>query len=388
MKKAIVFGIGNNFKTHESYLQEKYDIVAYVDNNTSKHGSDIGCSNRIMPPKTILDIDYDTVIVTPDRAIYEIIRTQLLEMGVQADRIMGLTEIEVEHGLQQYRSIFGQYSRQKNAKLISSICRPTDLESITEWKDSLRGIRQGNMAIDESSKEYIHNRKTWEFIYISQVLKERGMLGEGMKGLGFACGKEPLPSIFACHGCTITATDAQSEISGEGWRKTNQHSDSCSDLFYAHIVDQERFARNVTFRYVDMNSIPDDERDYDFIWSACALEHLGSIHAAKDFIYKAMNCLKPGGVAVHTMEFNLTSSFDTLHRGNVSVLRSIDLIEIAENLAWQGHRIEPLDFRLDGSAKDNFVAYPPYIEPHFKMLMEKLIITSFGLIVYNGKKAA
>lgn len=134
-----------------------------------------------------------------------------------------------------------------------------------------------------------------------------------------------------------------------------------------------------------MKKIPCSLTGYDFIWSSCALEHLGSLHAAKDFIYHAMDCLKPGGIAIHTTEFNLKSSVETSMMGPVCILRSIDLIEIAEHLEWQGHTIEPLDFRLDNS--DSYLTnYDKDNLPHFSFKYEKWLVTSFGLIIKKSEK--
>ena len=57
------------------------------------------------------------------------------------------------------------------------------------------------------------------------------------------------------------------------------------------------------FRAVDMNDIPPDLRGFDFTWSSCALEHLGTLRAGADFVVEQMTCLRPGGVAVHTTEY-------------------------------------------------------------------------------------
>ena len=51
------------------------------------------------------------------------------------------------------------------------------------------------------------SRKQWEFIYIIQALSHSGMLARGKKGLGFGCGREVLPSLFAKYGCETKATD-------------------------------------------------------------------------------------------------------------------------------------------------------------------------------------
>jgi len=44
-----------------------------------------------------------------------------------------------------------------------------------------------------------------------------------------------------------------------------------------------------------MNEIPRSfDNQYDYCWSVCAFEHLGSIQKGLDFVKNAMNVLKPG----------------------------------------------------------------------------------------------
>ena len=57
------------------------------------------------------------------------------------------------------------------------------------------------------------------------------------------------------------------------------------------------------FSVVDMNAVPEDLRDFDFSWSSGAVEHLGTLGAGADFVLAQMDCLRPGGVSVHTTEF-------------------------------------------------------------------------------------
>jgi hypothetical protein len=121
------------------------------------------------------------------------------------------------------------------------------------------------------------HRKLWEWCFISQVFEERGLLVVGAKGLGFAVGKEPLPSLFASRGCSILATDLSAEDAvKEGWVAGNQHASDSAQLNDRGLCAPEVLARNVRFRAVDMKSIPFDLRDFDFLWSSCAMEHLGT----------------------------------------------------------------------------------------------------------------
>ena len=230
-----------------------------------------------------------------------------------------------------------------------------------------------------------HHRKQWEFVYIAQSLLERGMLQPGKRGLGFGVGQEPLASLFASYGCHIVATDqAPAEAQKTGWVESSQHADSLAKLNARGICEQPEFDRLVTFRAVDMNDIPCDLFDFDFVWSSCSLEHLGSIARGLQFIARAMTCLKPGGVAVHTTEFNTSSNWDTVRWGPTVLFRRRDFEKIARTLIHQGHATE-LNFDLGHGELDRYVDVPPYqSSPHLKLKIGRFTSTSFGLIIQHG----
>ncbi len=51
------------------------------------------------------------------------------------------------------------------------------------------------------------HRKMWEWLFIAEALRERGMLAAGRRGLGFGVGQDPLVALFAAEGCDVVATD-------------------------------------------------------------------------------------------------------------------------------------------------------------------------------------
>lgn len=230
------------------------------------------------------------------------------------------------------------------------------------------------------------SRKQWEFIYIIQALYQSGMLRPGQKGLGFGCGREVLPSLFAKYGCAITATDLDKEQAVEqGWATTSQHSSNLEELYQASngILDWKQFQELISYKVVDMNNVPDVYFDkYNFVWSACALEHLGSLQHGFNFIRKSLRCLKPGGMAVHTTEFNLTSLNQTLETPSCSVYRKKDIENFMCELTSEGYHVEPLNFHVGQSNVDKFVDLPPYrMSPHIKLQLEQFTVTSIGLII-------
>ncbi len=135
-----------------------------------------------------------------------------------------------------------------------------------------------------------------------------------------------------------------------------------------------------------MNAVPADlDGQFDFCWSACALEHLGSIEAGLAFIERSVDCLVPGGVAVHTTEFNCSSDDDTLDHASTVLFRKRDLLALAERLRGRGHRID-LTFDLGDQPLDSHVDVAPYsADRHLKLQIERWVTTSFGLIVHKSE---
>jgi 2-polyprenyl-3-methyl-5-hydroxy-6-metoxy-1,4-benzoquinol methylase len=229
------------------------------------------------------------------------------------------------------------------------------------------------------------HRKLWEFVYLLQVLETRGMLQPGRKGLGFGCGKEPLAALMASRGCSVVATDlAADTAAGKGWIETDQHSTQLLDLNERGICANEVFEKNVSFRPEDMNNISSDLRDFDFVWSSCAFEHLGSIQKGLDFVCNAMQCLKPGGIAVHTTEFNLSSNFSTAESENLVIFRKFDFESLVQKLERQGHIVSPLNLNPGTGELDRHVDLPPYQnDPHLRLQLSRYVITSIGLIIQH-----
>lgn len=228
------------------------------------------------------------------------------------------------------------------------------------------------------------HRKQWEYVYISQVLHERGKLTKGASGIGFGVGREPLVSLFASRGVKILATDLNLEEAKEkGWVQTSQHSNEAQDLNLLGLCDPTTFKSLVEFMHVDMNDIPKDIGVFDFCWSSCALEHLGSINKGKEFIFNSVRLLKPGGVAVHTTELNLSSPDTTLDNDRSCVIfRRKDIENIADELRKGGYKVEFLDFSPGNEPYDNWIDAPPYQDnPHLKLKLGQIVTTSIGFIV-------
>src|SRR5262249_47441032 len=141
------------------------------------------------------------------------------------------------------------------------------------------------------------------------------------------------------------------------------------------------FARRVTFRNVDMNDIPADLRGFDFTWSACSFEHLGTIHKGIQFLFQMLACLKPGAVAVHTTHYNVSSNDQTVTEGGYVLFRQRDLQRAADELNALGHPVD-IDFDTGDGPIDRDVDKPPYESPHhLKLELSGYTATSIGLII-------
>jgi SAM-dependent methyltransferase len=227
------------------------------------------------------------------------------------------------------------------------------------------------------------HRKNWEWVWIAAVLKRRGYLREGIKGLGFGVGSEPLPVFFARSGIQVLATDAPTEaIEWQGWHSTHQHAASLEPLRRPHLLTDDEFDRLVRFQAVDMNHIPAELRGFDFCWSSCCLEHLGSIEHGLTFVEESLRTLRPGGLAIHTTEFNLSSNQDTFAHPTCSLFRKQDIEALYSRLITAGHKPWPLNFYPGAGPADAYIDLPPYGSPlHLRLELASYVSTSIGLVI-------
>jgi hypothetical protein len=168
--------------------------------------------------------------------------------------------------------------------------------------------------------------------------------------------------------------------------KTDQHCQNLAELNRDGLCPEDAFLERVSFRPVDMNAIPDDLCGFDFVWSSCSLEHLGSLAHGEQFLYNSLGCLKPGGVAVHTTEYNVSSNTETADYRSTVVYRRCDLERMTATASDCGHKVARLDLDPGDLPVDRIVDVPPYShDPHLKLLLKsKYVCTSVGVIVEKG----
>lgn len=247
-------------------------------------------------------------------------------------------------------------------------------------------------------------RKQWEHFVILRRLFDAGLLQRGRKGLGFGVGKEPLVGYFASKGVDVVATDiGLSDEIKKKWLESDQHIADISDFNSRGFCSNEEFLKRVRYAEVDMNKIPKrvrympdgeagvpsimevDGGDFDFTWSANSLDHLGSLRRGLDFMLNSLKCLKVGGLAIHTTEFNVSSNTDTLYSGGTVFYRRRDVEDFFHEVQSLGHDIAPLDL-FEGNDKYDAPDKPPYHnEPHLKLLNGKFVVGSVVFIIRRLK---
>jgi hypothetical protein len=242
--------------------------------------------------------------------------------------------------------------------------------------------------VNELNEPPRFHRKQWEFIYVMQALWERNCIQNGKKGLVFAVGSEPGPSVFANYGCNILATDIlPDEGIKKGWTVGDQLCFGIDSLNKRGLCSTETLKKHVQYRAVDMNQIPADLKGFDFNWSSCSFEHLGSIKKGLDFLKNQLYTLKPGGWAVHTTEFNISSNDQTLDNCDTVIFRMRDLEQLVKELRKEGHFVEEMDYSLGGLPEDYEVdIYPHLQDVHLKLQLNEYVVTSIGIIIQKRRR--
>ena len=152
---------------------------------------------------------------------------------------------------------------------------------------------------DFLKEQLLTHRKQWEYVYIFRMLELSKKLGSDNRGLGFGCGYERLIPALALTGTDLVVTDLEN-----GWFKGDTEG---WNAYIPSVINHEELYARIITKDVDMNWIPEDlkQQQFDFVWSCSSMDHLGGIHFGLNFVIQSMECLKPGGVSVHTTELNL-----------------------------------------------------------------------------------
>jgi hypothetical protein len=314
-----------------------------------------------------------------------------------AARELGILRLNVKHyGYQLARQLEGKLrgvdcsSEPRMHHLVSKPTTQDDMESpwFAYWCKELRIAP-------------IYHRKLWEYAFVLQCLHEHGLLRPGARAMGFGCGEEPMASYFAALGLDALVTDLEPAAAArKGWVDTHQHAKSLEAAFHPELVSRETFEAKVRHEFLDMNAIPSVPESFDFCWSICAMEHLGSIEAGLSFVENSLKVVKPGGLAIHTTEYNYLSTDKTREHGEVVLFLRKHIEALSERLRSQGHELLGPDYSVGHGVLDDFIDVPPYgheaggwlvndqtphLDPafpaHLKLSISGYAATCFGLVV-------
>jgi len=295
--------------------------------------------------------------------------------------------------------IRSELNRPLNPAVHSALCKQRDFSTAwyLKWKqiiaDAAPQLDVDQAAVwgpvwDGMKGKWMH-RKLWEWCVVAQALEERGMLVPGRKGIGFAVGHEPLPSLFAKRGVEVVASDFHGEGAEPNWASTGQLGESLQAIHWPGVLPAAEFGERATYQNIDMRDLSALPKEaFDFSWSSCSFEHLGSLEAGLKFLVDSIDCLKPGGIAVHTTEFNVSSNDATLETGGSVIYRRKDIEAFDLRLRSLSCAIEGLDFDAGSEQHDIAYDYPPYYthgRQHLKLELDGFVSTSLLLII---RKAA
>ena len=242
-------------------------------------------------------------------------------------------------------------------------------------------FREWFAMVSDGGMEY--HRKPWEYAFILERARQADLLAPGRRALGFGVGREPIPAVLASFRIDVLATD-QAAGSADHWVESGEHAADLRALARPGIVDDATLAHHVTFAPMDMNDVTPDLGTYDLVWSACAIEHLGTPRTGLDFVLQTAEMLEPGGVAVHTTELELTPRAETADYGHCAVYRAHDLEALAAELRSRGFEIDLNLYVPMATPRDRFVALAPYpaTDPsHLKLQLFDSVSTSFGIAI-------
>jgi hypothetical protein len=231
----------------------------------------------------------------------------------------------------------------------------------------------------------VPHRKLWEFCYILRAAEQHGRLEPGRSAVGFGVGQEPIPAALARFDLCVLATDLDANADESAvWAATGQHLSQAYALSRPEVISDALLEQRMRVRPVDMNDVPDDLGRFDLVWSACALEHLGSPEAGIEFVVRTLDLLEPGGVAVHTTELELTPRTETADYGHLAVYRVADLDRLAGRARGMGFEMATNWYVSMESPADRWVSLPPYPHgdpAHLKLQIGDSVSTSVGLVI-------
>jgi hypothetical protein len=226
------------------------------------------------------------------------------------------------------------------------------------------------------------HRSLWEAAFVLQALFEGGAVEPDARVLNLGGGSEAVMSYLAAKGVRQTVLGVD-----------RLHSRDA-------LVDQTRFNDAVTRSPVGLDQLPGGLEGFDGCWSMGAAGRMVSIRKGLDLVLAGMEALKPGGVAVHALDFNFADDQRTIDNWQAVLFQRRHIEDLAQALQARGHEVKRLDFHVGHTVMDRIVDIPPYDldrtkafdrlwrdgwqGAHMKVNIDGFAVTSFGLICRKG----
>lgn len=246
-----------------------------------------------------------------------------------------------EHGAEAKSTAYGNTPLAPAAFLLST-SMPTLADPVTQiatvaqlrepvaggWMSRLRP--KGNSGVEH-----------WRKVYTLQVLRRYGMLEQGARGLGFEPSPSGVPAALAALQTGVVAAFPARPGPPLDIGKLKR------DLGTRAPCSKAVFDESVEARVDSWRRIPEDLVNFDFLWSSRANEQLYSVAAAAQFVEDAMTCLRPGGLAVHTMSYDLAPGGRSTPSSERILLQQGDVERIALLLVSRGHEVAQFKIAAD-----------------------------------------
>lgn len=221
-------------------------------------------------------------------------------------------------------------------------------------------------------------RGQWEQAWIVSTLATEGMVAPGRTGLALEPGRQRIAAVLASRGVAVQAVGRP----GPGPKGAEARR---LELFYPEILALEDFDAMVGFAELDPlepERLPTGS--FDFCWSNGQVQGRGSVAAALDFIEASLVPLRPGGLALHSCIFNLSSDSLTWELPDLVVLRKSDIERLAERLHGAGHQVLTLNTHPGHDAGDETVTAAVPGPAGIRQRQGFAVVTSFGLAIRKG----
>ncbi len=187
--------------------------------------------------------------------------------------------------------------------------------------------------------------RQWQHAHVYSILARRNRLGADRRGISFGAGREPLTYAVANAVDHLLATDLYDPEST--WR-TARTADPAAFLLAEPSLPVDLARLEV--KRMDMRAIDAPEGAFDFAYSICAFEHIGTDPDFVRHLTGVRRILKPGGVYVMTTELRLGPRSHPIETNYAfSIEHLLSLCQAA------GLQPEPI---FDGSLSDSGLNWP------------------------------